>query len=300
MTRWLNIAVSLAVVGALIWWAEPEAILEHLQGASIGWLALAGISLTTLTFLMAKRWQIVAAALEIEISYPRAVGEYYITQMVNLMLPGGVVGDISRAVRVRHEGDLIRAAQSVAADRIAGQVVMFATLGVALAAALLVPAGIAWSIYSWIGIVLAGVFIIVALILARRENATGRFVAFILHLLRDTRLMLLNLVIMVILIFSLYACARATGTVIPPAGWFTLIPLILSAMLIPLSVGGWGWREGAAAALFPLIGASPSAGIAMGIAYGAMMMITAIPGLYFAMGATASSAKTSQTHMETL
>lgn len=45
--------------------------------------------------------------------------------------------------------------------------------------------------------------------------------------------------------------------------------------------GGWGWREGAAAALFPLIGATPSAGIATGVAYGAMMMIAAIPGLFF-------------------
>lgn len=130
-------AVSLVPVGVLIWWVEPVAIHEHLQSASLGWLVLTGILLTALTFLMAKCWQIVAAALEIAISYPHAYP-------------------------------------------------------------------------------------------------------------------------------------------------------------------GWGCREGAAAALFPLIGASPSAGIAMGIAYGTMMMTTAKPGLYFTMRAAASSAKPSQTHMKTL
>jgi hypothetical protein len=79
------------------------------------------------------------------------------------------------------------------------------------------------------------------------------------------------------LIFGFYACARATGTLIPAEGWATLIPLILSAMLIPLSVGGWGWREGAAAAMFPLIGVSADAGIAAGIAYGSVLLIAVLP-----------------------
>ncbi|WP_168769393.1 hypothetical protein [Yoonia sediminilitoris] len=48
-------------------------------------------------------------------------------------------------------------------------------------------------------------------------------------------------------------------------------------MLVPLSVAGWGWREGAAAVLFPPTGATPSVGIAMGIAYGAIMTIAALP-----------------------
>ncbi|MEM6761226.1 MAG: hypothetical protein AAF601_17275 [Pseudomonadota bacterium] len=53
--------------------------------------------------------------------------------------------------------------------------------------------------------------------------------------------------------------------------------MILIAMLSPLSVGGWGWREGAAAALFPLIGEAPSAGVAAGVAYGATVLVAALP-----------------------
>ena len=47
-----------------------------------------------------------------------------------------------------------------------------------------------------------------------------------------------------------------------------------------------GWREGAAAALFPLIGASAGAGVAAGIAYGAMLLLAALPAVVFALKPT--------------
>jgi uncharacterized membrane protein YbhN (UPF0104 family) len=299
MKRALNIVVSPGVLALVIWWADAGAVLAHLRAASAGWLVLAGMSLTVLTFAMAKRWQIVGRALDLEISYRRAVGEYYIAQLVNLILPGGVVGDVARAVRLRHAGDMVRAAQSVAAERIIGQVVTFAALGFGLAVAVIVPGGIAWPVPGWVVPVCGVAAVGVSIAVSRRSGATGRFFRLIGRLLCNLNVLMLSALITVLLIFSLYACARATGTQIPPAGWFTLIPLILSAMLVPLSVGGWGWREGAAAALFPLIGAAPDAGIAMGIAYGALMMIAALPGLYFWMRTPVPSTL-SPSRMETL
>lgn len=294
MKRTLNAIISIGVLGLLLWWADPRSVLGHLWEASILWLVASGLSLTALTFLMAKRWQIVARAVEIDISYPLAVAEYYIAQLVNLVLPGGIAGDVARAVRVRQVGDLTRAAQSVAADRIVGQTVMFVVLGLALAFGLILPGGIAWPAIAWAAIVAGIAVAFIAYWTARADHATGRFLRMVFQLMKNVQLISLALLITGLLIFSLYACARATGTVIPPNGWFTLVPLILSAMLVPLSIGGWGWREGAAAALFPLIGAAPSAGIAMGIAYGAMMMIAALPGLYFLIHSTAPIARSAQ------
>lgn len=83
------------------------------------------------------------------------------------------------------------------------------------------------------------------------------------------------------LVFAFYACARAEGVAIPPSRWFTLIPLVLCAMLVPASIGGWGWREGAAAALFPLMSASPGAGIATGVTYGIIVLSGALPAVSF-------------------
>ncbi len=45
-------------------------------------------------------------------------------------------------------------------------------------------------------------------------------------------------------------CARATGTHHPVGAIPVLVPLILVTMVLPISVSGWGLREGAAAAFF--------------------------------------------------
>lgn len=300
MKRVLNVIASLCVFGLVIWWADAGAVFGRLRGASLLWLALSVLSLTGLTFLMAWRWQVVARTFDIGIDYRRAVHEYYIAQMINLVLPGGVAGDVARAVRVRQAGDFLRAGQSVAADRIIGQVVTFVVLGAALAVALVVPAGIAWPAATWLGCVAVVVGGAVMFAMSRLSGAMGQFMRRTLPLLLAPRMLGLSVLITVLLSLSFYACARATGTIVPASGWFTLIPLILSAMLVPLSVGGWGWREGAAAALFPMIGASSDAGIAAGIAYGAMMTLAASPGLFLLLRAAILPPVPSTQKVETL
>ena len=53
-----------------------------------------------------------------------AVASYYRSQFLNSTLPGGVLGDVHRAVRHgRDAGDLPRGARAVVWDRVSGQVV---------------------------------------------------------------------------------------------------------------------------------------------------------------------------------
>ena len=285
MRRVLKGVVSLVVLALLIWSADAGSIADRLRHADLVWLGIAFATFTAITFLMARRWQIVAAALGIELTFPRALAEYYLAQLINAVLPGGVVGDVGRALRLRGEIDLLRAAQSVAAERVIGQLTMLMLMGVGFVCAMLLPGGVSWPALTWLGIVaLIAVLLLaaaVALGLTGLENSTARFLRLILGLMRQARVLHTSLMIAALLIFSFYACARATGTLIPIDNFLTLIPLILTAMLIPLSVGGWGWREGAAAALFPVIDASAGAGIAAGIVYGAMMTLAAFPAVFF-------------------
>jgi hypothetical protein len=50
-------------------------------------------------------------------------------------------------------------------------------------------------------------------------------------------------------------------------------------MLIPLTISGWGVREGAAAALFPLAGTTASEGFAASVAFGLVLLVAVLPGL---------------------
>ncbi len=276
----LKVAVSFAVLAILFAMMDAQAIFARLRNADIGWLAVAVGVLTVLTFLMARRWQLTAHDFGFALSFRRAVSEYYIAQFLNLVLPGAVAGDAARAVRLRKQGDLKRAAMTVMIERLIGQMSIFLMMFVGFAVALVVPAGVPWPDKTWAWLGLGVVVAIAALVYARREGRFSGFLSTAFRLMVRPQQMALSALIAVLISVAFYACARATGTVLPLASLFTLIPLLLTAMLIPFSVGGWGWREGAAAALFPLVGALPSAGVAAGIAYGAMMTVAALPAAF--------------------
>lgn len=76
------------------------------------------------------------------------------------------------------------------------------------------------------------------------------------------------------------ACSAAIGAPLPPVISTTLIPLVLFAMVLPLSIGGWGLREGAAALLYPVAGASAGAGLAASVAFGLMIWVSVLPGVW--------------------
>ncbi|MEL6571183.1 MAG: lysylphosphatidylglycerol synthase transmembrane domain-containing protein [Pseudomonadota bacterium] len=281
--RLLRLTASIAVLAVLFALMDTGAIFARLRGADLGWLGMALGGLTVLTFLMAWRWQMTANALDIELRYPRAVREYYIAQLLNLVLPGGLVGDAARAARLKAPRGLRQAAQSVIIERFIGQTTLFVLMFFGFLIAMFLPGGPDWPLWTWWFLAVGMVVAVLGWLYARQKGVIARFLATALDLMARPRQVVLSLTIALLIIFNFYACARATGTVLPANTLFTLIPLILTAMLVPLSVGGWGWREGAAAALFPLAGEFPSAGVAASIAYGAMMLLAASPAAFLMM-----------------
>lgn len=275
--RGIKLAVSVGCLATLLWWSNAAEVLARLRGADMTWIALSLLAVTAATFSMASRWKITAGAFDIRFSYAFAVREYYLAQFINTALPGGVAGDVARAVRARGAADLNSAAQSVMAERLLGQIAILGLMFAGFTMALLMPGGPAWARLGWIVLVVLAGCSVAAWTVSRSDHATGRFIHTILKLTRRPAMLFHGAITTLCLIFGFYACARATGTVIPTEAWATLIPLVLCAMLVPLSVGGWGWREGAAAALFPIIGAPASAGVATGIAYGVVLFVAALP-----------------------
>ncbi len=289
MGRMARFAGSLALLAVVLWWVGAGNVWAQLRDVSFAWLAVALVALTASTFSMARRWQITAQALGLDLPYRSALREYYVALLGNAVLPGGVVGDVGRAIRLRHNGDLSRAAQSVLAERLIGQAAMVLILTSALTIVLILPGGIEWPAYSVLSLTVTlalGLGLVGTTLVLRR---TRDFTRMCLHLLAQPIITLHALGAACALIVALYACARATGTVMPFEAVFTILPLVFCAMLVPLSIAGWGWREGAAAALFPLFGATPEAGIAMGLCYGALMIVAALPGAGFVLRAPAAA-----------
>ncbi len=71
---------------------------------------------------------------------------------------------------------------------------------------------------------------------------------------------------------------------LPAATLLALVPPVLVAMLVPLSVAGWGIREGTAALVWGLVGLPPAQGVAVSMAYGLLVLLASLPGLLWLPG----------------
>ncbi|WP_262386638.1 hypothetical protein ROLI_037970 [Roseobacter fucihabitans] len=280
--RLIRLAVSAGVIAVLLAVTDLGDLAARLRGADLRWLAACTAGIATITCLCALRWRWVARDLDLPLPYTRALREYFFATLLNQVVPGGVVGDVARTLRVTQPGDLRRAAQSVVIERALGQIATLLLLALGLIVSLSIPGGIIWPL--WVFAALAGgvVLALATRVMKKRSGPNAAsFFAPLWIVLRKRHQIALAILTALLLNFSFYASARAVGTILPLAAFFTVIPMILSAMLIPLSVGGWGWREGAAAVLFPLAGATAAQGVAAGIAYGACMLLAALPALAF-------------------
>jgi uncharacterized membrane protein YbhN (UPF0104 family) len=94
----------------------------------------AAVTLTALTTICsAWRWQAVARALGTDIGLPRATGAYYRSLFLNSVLPGGILGDVHRAVtQGRRAGDVAQGVRAVGWERLCGQVIQAVVTAVVL------------------------------------------------------------------------------------------------------------------------------------------------------------------------
>lgn len=281
----LRVAVAAGLL-ALVWIALRGTDAQaRLTGMSPGWALAALAALSLQTWLSAWRWRLTARQLGIVIGPARAVGEYYLAQLLNQILPGGMVGDVGRALRSAGQAGRTPAALAVVLERLMGNAMLIAAMLTAALASWVMP--LDRPVPAKLSVLAVAVVLIAAatgLLIVRNSGQPAMTIrrAVRLGLLAPTvlpRQILLSLGT-VLANLAAFACAtRATGTALPPLTALILIPPILFAMMIPVSVAGWGLREGAAAAIFPLAGFSAGAGLAASVAFGLLFLTSSLPGL---------------------
>jgi len=292
----LRVAFPLVVLALLWTLVDGQEVLRILAQADWGWLLAALVAANLQIIFSAFRWRITARALDHEIPVARAIWEYYLSQLLNLTLPSGILGDAGRAVRMRHQAGLMRSSQAVLIERMAGQIALFVVLFAGffllpwLPGYVYIPGWLRHAILV-IGLALLGLVAVFALangIPGPWRRAADGFRRATLRALCAREVwpaqVMLSSLTVTCNIAAVTCAARATGTELSVDAMVTVVPLMLTAMLIPVSAGGWGLREGTAAALWPLMGHSAAAGVAASIAFGLVIMAAALPGILMLWG----------------
>ena len=256
---------------------------------AVSWPAIvAALVLTAMTTVCsAWRWRVVARALGVGIALLPAVGAYYRSQFLNSVLPGGVLGDVHRAVaHGRRAGDLGRGLRAVALERLCGQVVQAVVSAIVLLA---LPSPMHPALlYLLAGVGgMAGCAALAVCVAARRGRSRPAVVA--RAVVKDLRrglltrkiwpqLTLASVLVVVGHTTTFVIAARVAGSTAPLGELVALLMLVQTAMVIPLSVGGWGPREGAAAWAFTAAGFSAGLGVTVTTLYGVIALVAVAPG----------------------
>jgi uncharacterized membrane protein YbhN (UPF0104 family) len=284
----LGTLAGTAVLAVLLWRLGTGALLDGLgriDGITV--LAALGIGLVTTVF-SAWRWALVARGLRIRLPFAAAVADYYRALFLNAALPGGVLGDVHRAVRHgRSAGDLGRGVRAVVLERAAGQLVL---TGVGIAVLLTMPSpllGEARRIAPPAGLALLGAL---AVTLALRMNRTparrGRALRAALGAARAGLLSrrslpgvaLSSVVVLAGHLTMFVLAARVAGSAASVAVLTPLAVLALLAMGLPLNVAGWGPREGVTAWAFGAAGLGAGTGLGTAVVYGVLSLVASLPG----------------------
>lgn len=288
---WLGVRVTLTVaVFAALWQAvDGEAVLTILMAASPVWVGAAIGCLLLQTALSAQRWRVTAAALGQSFGAAYALREYFLSQAVNQALPGAVVGDAARAVRARGQNGLVVAGQAVFFERLAGQIAMFTVFMIAFLATDMVAGGVDWPVAMrgtlYVCVIVAGAALL-ALLVALNARVAALFDPLRRALLsRQVLSQQIGLGAAIVTCnLAAFACAAmAAGVNLSIIETMALVPVVLFAMLIPFAVSGWGVREGAAAVILPLAGATPTDAVAASILFGLAILVSTLPGALMAL-----------------
>jgi len=273
------------------WFVDISAAISQLKQTDWRWLVPACLLVQVQVVLSALRWKITANRLGQSLNTGRAISEYYLATVANLSLPGGITGDAARVYRNRQPQELSVSVHSVMIERLTGQI---ALLLVSIVGWLLWPVlmhggvpefGLRVLVITF-ALMLLIILSIVLIIRFAPDWITRTVVDFgpALHivLLADRQwivqsVLSLSVVISYMLVFLFSSYAVQVPLTLPAV--LTIVPLVLLSMAIPLSIGGWGIREAAAAVLWPLAGMSSEAGIATSIVYALVSLFACLPGL---------------------
>ena len=222
-----------------------------------------------------------------------AVCAYYRSLFLNSVLVGGVLGDVHRAVtHGRRAGDVAGGLRAVAWERLCGQVIQAVVTAVVL---LTLPSPVRPALpYVLAGVAgIAGCAALVVRGAARRGRSrlarTARAVSDDLRrglLAPDVwpQLTLASVLVVAGHTAVFVIAARVAGCTAPLGELVALLMVVQTVMVIPLSIGGWGLREGAAAWAFGAAGLGAATGVTVATLYAVLMLAAVAPGAGLLLG----------------
>jgi len=294
--RILRIIISLSLLFIIIYKTDFHSLLLILKKADLKLFILSLLIYILSQYLSTHRWRLLIVTKGIEVPFSRLLSFYFVGMFFNLFMPTLIGGDLFRTYDLYKEtSDVKEAAASVLVERIAGVLALssLSLLSLIFGFSYIIDKPIViYSILGW------NFIFISSIILIFNENIKNFFSSVFVKIklwgllvkFHDAifeykkyprtlmKVILLSFVVQINFLIIFYIMAAALNLDINFIYIWVFTPLITLFSMIPVSLAGWGLREGATIYLYSKIGCSTEASLLLSLSVTFIMTITSLMG----------------------
>jgi uncharacterized protein (TIRG00374 family) len=292
---WVRVSVTVALLAVVATRVDWSAAGHRLSAGRWTWFAVGVALLLTAQVIGAVRWLLLLRAAGLHSRWLHVLRAYAIASFSNNFLPTSFGGDAVRAVIIARRGpELVRALTSVAVDRLTGLWCLVALAWIAIPADLaavprtLVVALLAVTIASTLAAALIYALAIRpgrrgALPSSMRLRKWAQESQHALRLYARNPFALgittgLGLVFQALAVTGVWSLARAISLDLPFSLLAVAAPLILLVTLAPISIAGFGVREGGTIVVLGAAGVTPTDATLLSLIGVAALAVASLPG----------------------
>ena len=289
----IKAAVTVALLMLVLSAVDIAPALSRFTQITWLWAFLAVAAMAAQLLLSGIRWYYVSRIVDIPLGMSEAARLMLIGHFFSQTLPSGVGGDAVRIWLVSRSGTPVgKAISSVFCDRILGLALLLALIACTIPfyPARTASPELVKALPTILGVLISGLLLGITFgpavlwpFKVFRAGKAGHQLAVDLRRIffgsrTSAGLAALGITVHVGIVVTAFALARALGVSIAFLDCVAVIPPVMLAAVLPISVAGWGVREGAMVVSLGWLDVPTDAALAISIFFGLLQLLLAVPG----------------------
>lgn len=287
----LRLLITFAIFYLVFRKVDVKGVFATMAQANL-WLLLLAVLFQLLSTLLASlRWKLVMQSLGFRADFLFYLRSYFKGSFFNQALPTSIGGDALRVIDVARDGHRKRDAfYGVAVDRGLGLVgLLIFNLLANMFAPQLLPHDVFLVLNALVALGILGFIAFYFLnrlkwleqwaatrVLRRISQRLDTVLCDVSAVARHTAF---SLLIHLMALLAMYFIGTGVGLQFDLLTYMVVVPPVILLTIVPISLAGWGVREGGMIGLFTLLGADLTLVLSMSIIYGLILILTSLPGL---------------------
>lgn len=292
MNYFIKLGVSALLLILIFRAIDPEKALSSFSLVSFNIFALAVLLQMSSNSVAAYRWYLIMRRIGTLQNFFFYLRSYFKGCFFNQGLPTSIGGDAIRILDCTRENDTPHNCfYGVFIDRFVGLAgLLVLNIGALFFSGDILPSHVRLLLLLLLTFMLAA---LVALLYLRKFNVftKNKWLGFLGHLseryaevystpMSITVQLVLSVIIHLLAMTAYYILGVSVGLDYPLGVYLVLVPPVILLIILPISLAGWGVREGAMIGFFLLVGADRSKVLSLSIMYGLVNLIGSLPGLF--------------------